>query len=192
MAFADVRCYRWTGTAGAPTKTSVFGITTLLATDDSHHGGADEVNSVPIPAAGTNYSFWGSFRPNAFSSPAGTINALKVWTDGVDSSPTGVAWLGQRANVAPDAGYRQATGGGHVVGTTGVVLNTTNHTGIVAAPVSPFTWTSSVPLALSGSISNPSTGDFADFLILQWSQDSTGNATGSIPTEVFTVQWDET
>ena len=184
---ATVTIRSWTGTAGAPTKTDVTSATKRLVTEDAHYSGGT-TNPIPVPAAGSNYSFWPSYRLSADTTPTTQINNLRFYSDGTSSSPSGVTWLAQTANITPDAGYRQASG---TVGTTGLALNTTNHTGLTAAPVDPFAWTSGSPKTMAGSISNPSTGDFGDFMVMQLVVASTTAATGAITAEQFTVVYDE-
>jgi hypothetical protein len=78
------------------------------------------------------------------------------------------------------------------VGTAGDELNAINHTGLTDDPEDPFDWDSGSPKSLSGSISNPSTGDFGDFLVCQLAVDDTAAASGAITAETSTWQWDET
>lgn len=51
---------------------------------------ADALNPVPIPAAGTNYSYLKQLRFNAGTTPSNTIDNLKFYTDGANGFGTGV------------------------------------------------------------------------------------------------------
>jgi hypothetical protein len=185
---ATIVVKRWTGAAGAPTKTDITGANTEHVTADAHYA-TGGTSPIPVPAAGSNYGFWVSTRACCSVSPAGTVNNLKVYLDGANSSPAGVTWLAQAANVGANAGYRQAAG---TVDSTGDELNTTNHMGLTGAPVNPFTWTSASPKSLTGSITNPSTGDFGDFLVSQLVVANTVAQSGPITAETIVWQWDET
>jgi hypothetical protein len=175
-----------------PTLTDITGANTLHVTSDTYYA-SGTADTVPIPAAGSNYSFWKHHRLDATVTPTTGINNVNWFTDGINSAPAGVTWLCQSANAGALAGYRQAgLVGTEVVGTTGAVLNITNHTGLTAAPVDPFTFTSAAPLALAGSITNPSTGPFADYVVSQMIVASTCTTTGAVPTEGGFFSFDET
>lgn len=178
---ATVTIRRWTGASGGPTKTDITSSNTRMSTADDPAPGTS--NPVPIPAAGTNYSYWVSTRLSADTTPTGTINNIRWYTDGTGSFGTGVTCSGNTATT-----YDQATG---TPGTTGDELNTTNYTTLAAAPVDVFTHTSGSPKTVSGSISNPSTGDFGDFFVYQAAVGTTASA-GASATETFTWQYDET
>jgi hypothetical protein len=177
-----------TAHGAGPTLTDITSANERHTTDDTYTA-AGTGNPIPIPAAGSNYSMWRSRRLSASVTPTTAINNLKWYSDGTNSAPSGVTWLAQAANVGATAGYRVATG---VTGTSGDVLNTTNHTGLTGAPVDPFTFTSGSPKSLAGSLSNPSTGAFGDYFVTQLVVASTVAVTGAISAEVFTWQWDET
>lgn len=176
---ATVTIRRWTGASGSPTKTDITAAKTRMKTADD--GTVDTNNPIPIPSSGTNYSFWCCGRLSADTSPAGTINNLKWYTDGTNSLGTGVTAKGNTAT-----GYVQATG---TVGTTGNVLNTTNYSTLAAATSDIFTFTSAAPKSVTGTISNPTTGDFGDFMVYQIEVGTTAGA-GTTPAETFTWQTD--
>ncbi len=74
---------------------------------------------------------------------------------------------------------------------TGTALSTANHVGCLTAPVNGFTYTSAAPLAVDGSITNPTTGDFGFFVVSQlevFSYAAAGTATES----GLTWKFDET
>ncbi len=185
---ATVTIRRWTGTAAAPVKTDVTAIVSRYSTSDNHYT-SGTTNPIPVPSTGTNYSYWVSYRLSIDVTPVTTVNNLKFYTDGASSSPAGVTWLCQSANVGADAGYREATG---TIGTTGLVLDATNHTGLTAAPVDPFTFTAASPKTLTGTMSNPTTGDVGDFVVVQMGVASTVASTGAVTAETFSFVFDET
>jgi hypothetical protein len=178
---------QWNG-ASPGTKTAKTSGTVRHATDDVSYSTGSEANPIPIPASAQNYSFWSSFRLESTVAPVTAFNNIVVYTDGTNSSPTGVTWRGQAANVGADAGYRQATG---TVGTTGTLLNVTNHTGLTGAITDIFGWTSGSPKALAGSI-GAATGDFGDFLVYQIKVPSTVSGVSEITGETIFWALDET
>jgi hypothetical protein len=178
---ATVTIRRWTGTTGAPVKTDITGGNTRASSSDAPTPGT--ADPVPIPAAGTNYSFWVSTRLSADSTPTGTINNLRWYSDGSNSLGTGITCVGNTADV-----YVQATG---VQGTSGDELTTGNHVELAGAPVDVFTHSSGSPKSVTGSIDNPATGDFGDFFVYQMAVGTTA-AAGTSTQEDFTWQYDET
>jgi hypothetical protein len=181
-----------TAHGAGPTLTDVTSVNDRHTTDDVYYA-AGTTNPIPIPSAGSNYSFWRHHRLDATVTPVTSISNLRWYTDGANSSPAGVTWLGQAANAGALAGYRQAgTIGGETVGTTGIILNTTNHTGLTGAPVDPFTFTSGAPKSLAGSIANPSTGPFGDYFVTSIAVSSATNTTGAITAETISWVFDET
>lgn len=179
---ATVTIRRWTGASGSPTKTDITGINTRANAEDAHST-AGTNNPIQIPGSGTNYSYWVSTRLSADTSPSGTIDNIRWYSDGSNNFGTGVTCKGNSAT-----SYVQATG---TLGTTGTQLTTGNHSGLSAAPVDVFTHTSGSPKSLSGSISNPSTGDFGDFFVYQI-EVGTSAGPGATAQETFTFKYDET
>jgi hypothetical protein len=175
---ATVTIRRWTG--AGPTKTDITSSLSRASTSDAFNPGTSD--PIPIPGAGTNYSYWVVTRLSADTSPTGTINAIKWYADGANGFGTGVTATGNTATA-----YTQATG---TQGTTGTQLTVGNYP-TVTTPVDPFTFTSGSPKSVSGSISNPSTGDFGDFFVYQLAVGTTAVA-GTTGTETFTWQYDET
>ena len=179
---ATVTIRRWTGSVGSPTKTNIKDINTRVNAEDTHTTGGTS-NPVQIPAAGNNYSYWCATRLSADTTPAGTINNLRWYTDSANNLGTGITCVGNTATA-----YTQATG---TPGVTGDILNQTNYPTLAAAPSDVFAFTSGSPKSISGSISNPSTGDFGDFWIYQFLVDSTAGP-GDSNQETFTWKYDET
>lgn len=183
---ATVTIRRWTGTTGAPVKNDITSINTRLNAEDTHST-AGTSNPVRIPAAGTNYSYWASTRLNATTTPAGTINNIKWFTDGANNLGTG---LGCNANTG--SAYSQAVG---TPGTTGTGLTKVNYDAgggtLAADPTNVFAFTAGAPLSVTGSLANPSTGDFGDFVVFQITVGSTA-IPGASAQESFTWRYDET
>lgn len=179
---ATVTIRRWTGAVGSPSKTDITGINTRANAEDAHST-AGTANPIQIPNSGTNYSYWVSTRLSADTTPSGTIDNLRWYSDGSNNFGTGVTCKGNTAD-----GYKQATG---TAGVTGNQLTTGNHTDLAAAPVDVFTHTEASPKALTGSISNPNTGDFGDFFIYQIEVGATAEP-GPTAQETFTFKYDET
>lgn len=185
---ATVIINRVTGASGSLTSTDITSATTRASWSDAPAPGT--ANPVAIPAAGTNYAWWVSTRLNASTTPAGTIDNLKWYSDGANGFGTGVTCKMSDASTSTDSGYRQATGTGGT-GTNGTQLTTGNHTGLDNAPVDAFGLTSGSPKTLGGSIANPSTGAFGDYAVWQIEVASTAGP-GVTPTEQFTFAYDET
>jgi hypothetical protein len=177
---ATVTIRRLTG--AGPTSTDITGINTRANAEDAHST-AGTTNPIQIPAAGTNYSYWVVTQLSADTSPAGTINNIKWYTDGANGFGTGVT-----CKVNQATGYVQATG---TPGTTGTQLTTGNYATLSATPVDAFGLTAASPLAVTGSISNPSTGAFGNRVVYQIEVASTA-APGATPAETFTWKYDET
>lgn len=181
---ATVIINRWTGSSGSPTKTAIQSANTVANASDAHQATASgSTNPIKIPTAGTKYSFWVSTRLSASVTPAGTIDNLRWQTDGTNNFGTGVTCVGNTAS-----SYVQATG---TTGDTGTQLTTGNHTALAGTPVNVFTYTSASPKSVTGSISNPSTGDFGDFFVYQIEVATTASP-GVTGQETFTWLYDET
>lgn len=173
---ATVQIHRWTG-ATAGTGADITSTTTRMKQADN--GTIDTSN--PVPAVTTSYSYWVHTRLNATVAPANGINNLNWYSDGV-SAGTGLTVNGADASTGANAGYRQAT--------SAIILNTTNHTGLDAAPVDVSTLTSGSPRALGGSIA-ATTGAFGDFFVYQLAATSSASP-GPMTARTYTWQYDET
>ncbi len=169
-------------TGAGPTATDITGGNTRASTSDAPVPGT--ADPIPIPGAGTNYSYAVSTRLDCTVTPAGTIDNLRWYTDAANSFGTGVTCKGESASA-----YEIATG---TQGTTGDILNDTNFTNLsVTVGVDVFTFTSGAPNALTGSIANPSTGQFGHLMLYQIEVGTTAGP-GTTPTETFTWVYDET
>jgi hypothetical protein len=65
-----------------------------------------------------------------------------------------------------------------------------NYATLAGAPGDAFSYTSGSPLSVTGSISNPSTGQFGDRVVYQIEVASTASP-GATPTETITWKYDE-
>lgn len=179
---ATVTIRERTGSSGAPTNTDITSANSRYMLADATSAAAT-TDPLQIPSSGTNYSFWKSRYLNADTSPTGTIDTVKYYTDGANGYGTGVTEL-----VTTAASYVQATGSA----TTGVQLLIGNYAGISPSPPnSSFGYTSGSSLSVAGSISNPSTGKITDFWVEQLGVASTA-APGTITAETKTITYNET
>lgn len=179
---ANVKIYRRTGASGSPTDTDVTSINSRLNAVDTHSTGGT-TNPVKIPTAGTNYSYWGSFRIQVTSNTgSSTIDNLKFYTDGTNNFGTGISGV-----VASASGYVQATG---TQGTTGDELTTSSYSNLNEAPSDAFGYTSGSPLSLTTSgTGTSSTGFIGDYVVYQIQVDSTASV-GASSQETNTFQYD--
>lgn len=180
---ATIQIRRWTG-SGAGSGTNITSATTRASTSDAASPG--DTNPIPIKLSGTNYSFWVSTRLYASTAPDGTIDTLQWFSDGANGWGTGYTAKVADASTGVNSGYRQATG---TVGTTGNILNSTNHTGLDSTPADFFSKTAASPLSLGGSTTG--TGDFGDYVVFQIEVADTA-ASGTLTAEIFTFRYDET
>lgn len=167
-------------TGAGPTATDITSINTRANAEDAHTT-AGTSNSILVPAAGTNYSYWVTTRLEVTAITGGTVDNLRWYTDGSNNFGTGVTCKAQNAT-----SYVQATG---TPGTSGTQLTTGNHAGLSGAPVDAFTFTSGSPKTLSGSTS--STGQFGDRMVYQIEVGTTA-ASGATAAETFTWKYDDT
>jgi hypothetical protein len=190
MTLATVDIVRRTGASGSIVDTAITAGSTRAKTADS--AVVDANNPIPIPGAGTNYSYWVTTRLFVAANPdAHTINNLKWYMASGGGLPGGCTMMGQRAGVGADAGYRIATG---TPGVTGTLLNTTNHTGLGSAgvqeaPVDVFSYTSAGSRSLAGSTT--STGLVGDHFVFQVGVDSTVTPQSPAPANTFVYRYDE-
>lgn len=167
------------GTSGAVDITS---INTRLNAEDAHTT-AGTTNTILKPTSGTNRSYWCVTRLYYNGAGTGTINNIKWFTDGANSLGTG---RGLVVNTA--TGYVQATG---TEGTTGTELNTTNYATLAGAPTNAFDYTTSSPLAVSGSVTDPSSEYFGDYVVMQATVADTASA-GVSTAETISCRYDTT
>lgn len=156
---------------GLPSVATTITNARLCTADATNDGSA---HPLEVPASGTNYSFEQWTYLNADTSPTGTINNVKWFTDGA------IGWTGVTLYVGAAATYVQATG------TPGVTGDLSTYATTLASG-----FTSAAPLSVAGSISNPSTGKISQFVVLQ-ARISTSAVAGSLSGETITWRYDET
>ena len=154
-----------------PSDTTITNL--RLNTDDTINPGT--TNPLVKPSAGTNRSFWKTVYLNADDSPTGTINNLKLYSDGA------IGWTGVTLYVGTTGTYTQATG---TEGTTG------DDSSVATALMSTYTSTTTTK-SVTGTISNPDTGKISDYIVFQGDV-STSAVAGSLAAETCTIQFDET
>jgi hypothetical protein len=153
-----------------PTNTTITNL--RHNTDDTVNPGV--VNPLVRPTVGSNYGYWKTVFLNADTTPDGTIDNVRFFCDGT------IGWTGVELFAGTDSAYTQATGTPGVTGNVSAVA-TTNIT----------SYTSLAPLAVPGSITNPSTGKISDYVVLQAKVGVTAVA-GTLPFETLTMRYDET
>jgi len=168
-------------TGAGPTLTDITSINTRANAEDAHTT-AGTSNSILVPSAGTNYSYWVTTRLDVTAITAGTVNNIKWYTDGANNLGTGVT---MKMNTA--SSYVQATG---TAGTSGTQLTTGNHAGLAGAPTDAFAFTSGSPKSVSGTTSSVSS-TFADMVVYQIEVGTTA-AAGATGSETLTWQYDDT
>jgi len=167
-------------TGAGPTTTAITSTTNRMSTSDVVAPGTSD--PIPIPGAGTNYSFWISTRLEATVAPTNGINNIKWYSDGT-SFGTGLTCLGDDSS-----NYAEATG---TQGTTGDVLNDTEVTGLSSVTGTDVTtYTSGAPQTVAGSI-GAATGEFGDRFVYQLGVGSTADV-GTMTARTLTWQFDET
>ena len=130
---------------------------------------ADAENPVTVPTSGTNYSYIKNERLYCTVTPASVVDNLRFFTDG-SSWGTGIAIYAKVSNSYVDP----------------IVNGTAALTGVADET----TYTSAAPLALTGSISNPDTGAFGQFVVRQGAV-GTGAAPGVVSGKTQYFRYDE-
>lgn len=167
-------------TGAGPTATDITSLNTRANAEDTHTT-AGTSNSILVPAAGTNYSYWVVTRLDVTAITAGTVDNVKWYTDGSNNFGTGVTCKGNTATT-----YVQATG---TAGTTGIQLTTGNYSTLAGAPTDVFAWTTGSPLSVTGTTTG--TGQFGDRVAYQIEVGTTA-ASGATAQETFTWRYDDT
>jgi len=178
---ATVHVYAHTGAGPSDTNTDGLGPprVRLKTADDTT---IDTNDPIPIPTAGTKYSYWKSLTLWCSTSPTGTINNIKLFTDGSGFGTGITTYVGDETSST----YDQATG---TPGDTGDEM-VANHAQI-NSKTDVFTYVTGSPKDVSGSINNPSTGRISDYVVLQMDVISTASP-GDLTDEDFTFRYDET
>jgi len=152
----------------------------------------DGNNPIPIPAAGTKYSYWKQIYLHCDAAPDTQIDNIRFYTDG-GGFGTGITLkVGEQfptKNSGSDAGYEVATG---TPGDSGDEM-VANHAGLTSS-VNAFSKTQASPLS-GPSISEAgnvidAVGETSDYLVLQMEVDDTASP-GDLADETLTFQYDE-
>jgi len=178
-----------------PTEVDVGSGGFRFRTDDSPDT-VDNTSPIPIPNAGTKYSFWVHLFMKITGGTPGTINNVKFYTSGAaplygDAGVTLKVGDGnQTKNSGSTAGYDEPSGNGEVIGDTGVEL--TNHAnvasstdGVTHTPASPR----DVNISEAGAVMDAA-GETTDYVILQLEVSTTATA-GDTASETLTFRYDE-
>ena len=153
----------------------------------------DTNNPIPVPAAGTNYSFWKQVYLYCDDPDGNTIDNVKFYSDGSIGYGTGITLMvGDETpvkNSGSDAGYEVATGTG---GTTGDEM-VAAHAGLTGS-TDAASLTSGSPLTVSiseaGNVINLA-AETSNYVVLQVNVADTASA-GLTASETLTFQYDET
>ncbi len=158
---------------GASTGTPTTVTAVRFCTDDL----VNPTTTSPLvkPSAGSNYSYKKSTYLNADTTPSGTINNVKWFTDGT------IGWTGVTIQAGTAAAYAQATG---TPNTTGTQMTAQG------SQADASTFTTGSPLAVTGTLSNPSTGKISDHVVFQ-AVLSTSAVAGTLASETITWRYDE-
>ncbi len=188
---ATVAVYVETG----PNATPVEADTTALGPPNIRFKTADDAtidanNPIPIPASGTNRSFWKHIFLKANGGTFTQIDNVKFFTDGTGFGTGITTFVGDETptkNSGSTAGYDQATG---MVGSDGDELTT--HTNITAK-TDAFTFTSGSPKTVSISETSniiDAVGETTNYVVGQMDVASTASP-GDLADETWTFQYDE-
>lgn len=151
----------------------------------------DNINPIPVPAAGTNYSYWKQIYLKCTVAPSSQIDNVKWYTDG-GGFGTGITIKAgtetPTKNSGSNAGYEVATG---TPGSTGNEM-VAAHAGLTGSSDA-FGYTLGSPKTISiseaGAIIN-AINETTNYLILQAEVGITASA-ASPPNEIVTWKWDE-
>lgn len=181
---ADVDIKRMYGaiTGSAPTYEDVTSGTAQMGTSDE-----TSPSTIPVPTAGSNYSYWVHTMLYAACAPDNSITNLKWFTDGANSFGTGTNCI-----VSTASAYAQAVG---TAGSSGALMDTACHAGLSGpdddgSASDAFGWVTGSRLSVAGSIDG-STGCVGDeFVVYQLRVDTTAGA-GNTGEETWTWAYDE-
>ncbi len=151
----------------------------------------DANDPIPIPVAGTNFSFWKHLYLRVTGGTFTQIDNVKFFTDGTNFGTGIVTSVGDQNpinNSLSQASYILAVG---TVGTTGTEM-IVGHSGITSK-TDAFTFTSGSPRTVTisevGGIIN-ATGERTDYNVFQMAVDNTAGP-GDLVDETWTYQFDE-
>jgi hypothetical protein len=163
---ATVQLQSWHGAApGSGTDKSGATVRFKNADDDTQNTS----DYLTIPSADYAYSYLKNLRLKCTVTPASLIDNLKFYSDGI-AFGTGLQVMGKKSATYVDPVANAANA---LAGTSDIVA-----------------YTVGAPLALDGSLANPNTGDFGDFVVLQLKVAPTP-APGVGGGRTITFRWDE-
>lgn len=174
---ATVQIRRLTGAQATPTSTDV--------TSGSVHAGTQDVNTspckIPVPTSGSNYSFWVNTQLHATVAPDNSLTNVFFYTDGNNGFGTDIT-----AIISTASTYASAVG---AAGSSGSLLNQTNHASLTGPASTLFLYTSACKLTVAGSL-GATTGSFTNRVVYQLIAASNASA-GNTGAETMTWIWDE-
>lgn len=149
-------------------------------------------NPIPIPAAGTKYSYWKQIYLYCTAAPATQVDNIKFYSDGSNFGTGITVKVGDETPVktnASSAGYEVATG---TPGDTGDEM-VANHAGLTGSTELFANYTSGSPKSVtineSGNIIN-AIGETSNYIILQMEVINTASP-GTLSSETLTWRYDE-
>jgi hypothetical protein len=151
----------------------------------------DDNNPIPIPTAGTKYSYWKQIYLYCGTAPSTKVDNIKLYTDAGGFGTGITVKVGEQFPVKTDVlntGYEVATG---TPGDTGDEM-VAAHAGLTSS-VDVFTKTSGSPLSVTineaGGIID-AIGETSNYVCLQMEVITTASP-GNLTDETFTFQYDE-
>ena len=151
----------------------------------------DDVNPIPIPAAGTKYSYWKQIYLYCGTAPGTKVDNVKLYSDGAGFGTGITLKVGDQFPVKTsisDAGYEVATG---TPGDTGDEM-VAAHAGLTTSS-DMFAKTSGAPLSVTiGEASSQidAIGESTNYVCLQMEVGTTASP-GNLTDETLTFQYDE-
>lgn len=192
VAVMDVY-YDWGGSDGSPaneTDTDALG-PPRMRFKTADNATIDTNNPIPIPAAGTKYSYWKQIYLHCGAAPSTKVDNVKFYTDGGGFGTGITVKVGDETPTKTNAlntGYEVATG---TPGDTGDEMVAAH--ALLTGSTDVFTYTSgspkSVDISEAGSIIDV-IGETTDYLVLQMEVGSTASP-GNLTDETFTYRYDE-
>ncbi len=174
------------GNPGTNQDTDGFGPPNLRfkQEDDAIINTAD---AMPIPAAGTNYSYWKQIYVNCDTAPATSVDNLKFYTDGVGFGAGIAVKVGDEfptKNSGSDAGYEVADGAVEMVANHGGLTGSTDVFSFTAGGmlVGPT-------ISEAGNIIDAQ-NETSNYMVFQMEVTNAASA-GDLADETFTLQYDE-
>ncbi len=166
-------------TSGSTETDITSGNTRASTSDDPSQGTA---TPIPVPAANENFSFWVTTQLQVTVAPTTVIDNIRFYSDGANGLGTGVFMVANKTST-----YIEASG---TISTTGLQLTTALHTNLFSAAQDIFSFTSTAPLTLLGTLSV--TGSSGSSLVVYQIIVSSGAGAGTTPAETLTYLFDET